>query len=294
MRFDSYHPTINFVFFVSAICFTVLFKHPVFILISYITSFVYSIKLNRIKGLVFNAALIPFIAAFAFYYSRFEHFGVTNLGQTSVGNMVTLEALLYGLAIGTIITSVIMWLSCVHAVVTADKVMYIFGRIVPKLSLFISIILRMVPKIKERASKINTAQKAIGRGPRQGNVIHRVRNAVRLLSIVTTWTMENFVESSDSMRSRGYALKGRTAFSIYRFDNRDRSLVIVIFCALTVIFAGFALDQMKILYDPQIIINPVTAFSYVFYAAYAFLCLLPVMLQIVGEFKFKRLKKRLS
>ncbi len=293
MRFDSYHPTINFVFFVSVICFTILFKHPVFIAISYVTGFVYSIKLNRIKGLVFNAVLIPFIAAFAFYYSQFEHFGVTNLGQTAIGNAVTLEALVFGLAIGTIIASVIMWLSCVHAVVTADKVIYLMGRIAPRLSLFISIILRMGPKIKERASKINTAQKAIGRGTKQGNVIRRVQNAVRLLSIVTTWTMENFVESSDSMRSRGYALKGRTAFSIYRFDNRDRGFVIVIFCAFTVILAGYALDQMRILYDPQIIINPVTSLSYVFYAAYASLCLLPIMLQIVGECKFKRLKKRL-
>ena len=32
----------------------------------------------------------------------------------------------------------------------------------------------------------------------------------------------NAIETSDSMRSRGYGLKGRTAFSIYHFTRKDK------------------------------------------------------------------------
>ena len=61
------------------------------------------------------------------------------------------------------------------------------------------------------------------------------------------------------MRSRGYSLRGRTAFSLYRFDNRDRSLVVVIFALLITILAGAALDQTHIYYDPRIIMMPATS-----------------------------------
>ena len=44
-------------------------------------------------------------------------------------------------------------------------------------------------------------------------------------------SLENAIETADSMRSRGYGLPGRTAFSIYRFDDRDKTaLAWLIFC----------------------------------------------------------------
>ena len=85
-------------------------------------------------------------------------------------------------------------------------------------------------------------------------------------------------------------MKGRTAFSIYRFDNRDRAFVIGIFSLLTIVMIGWALDQTHIYYDPQIIMMPLTLLSFVFYLAYGTLLLLPMILQIVGERKFEKLR----
>lgn len=93
------------------------------------------------------------------------------------------------------------------------------------------------------------------------------------------------------MRCRGYTLPKRTAFAIYRFDNRDRSFVIAIFVCLTILLTGDLFDQTNILYNPRIIMNRVTPLSYVFYAGYAALCLMPMALEIAGEIKFKRLRR---
>ncbi len=43
---------------------------------------------------------------------------------------------------------------------------------------------------------------------------------------MVTWSFENAVETADSMKSRGYGLPGRTAFSLYRFSRRDRLLLL--------------------------------------------------------------------
>ena len=98
--------------------------------------------------------------------------------------------------------------------------------------------------------------------------------------------LESFAESSESMKSRGYSLKGRTAFSIYRFDNRDRSFVVVLFLCLTLITMAVMFNQTNIYYDPEIIMNRVTPVSVIFYAAYAVFLLLPMGLQIAGELKY--------
>lgn len=291
MRFDNYHPALNFIYFTSVIVCTVWFNHPVFTAISYIAAFAYSVKLNGRRGLIFDLCLIPLAVLYAGFYSYYNHFGVTPLRQNFIGNSITVEAISYGLMLGVTAAAVIMWMSCVFAVVSSDKVVYLFGKVSPKLSLFLSIILRSVPRIKERARKITIAQQGIGRGPSDGNVLQRAVNVIRLVSIVITWTMENFVESAKSMKCRGYSLKGRTAFSIYRFDNRDRALVLGIFAGLTFTAMAVMFDQTFIYYNPELIMNRVTFVSVIFYAAYAVLLMLPMALQIIGEAKFERVAK---
>lgn len=291
MKFDSYHPMINLIYFVSVIFFTISFNQPVFVAIAYVSAFVYSVKLNKVKALIFNLCLIPFIGIYTAWYSYYNHFGITNLHQNIVGNEITLEAVAYGLERGVTVATVIMILSCMFAVFSSDKIVYLFGKISPKLSLFLSIILRSVPRIKQTARKINIAQKGLGRGAGQGGFIGIIRNSLRVFSILVTWTIESFMESSQSMKNRGYSLRGRTAFSIYRFDNRDRTFVIAIFLNLTLILAAWAFDQTNMYYNPMIAMNKITPVCIIFYAAYGFLFLMPMGLQIIGEIRFKYLNK---
>ena len=291
MKFDTYHPTINLIFFTAVISSAVSFMHPAFLCISFLSSFIYSVKLNGIKAFIFNFLLIPLTAVYALFYASYNHFGITVLRTNFIDNSITLESLIYGAAAGAVISSVIMWFSCVFAVVSSDKIIYLFGRISPKLSLFLSVILRTVPRVKNNFKKTAAAQQAVGKGIRSGNIFRRLINIVRIISVNVTWLLENFIESAASMKSRGYTLKGRTAFSIYRFDYRDRSFVITIFWCLTVILMGILLDQMNILYNPEIIFNRITSLSYVFYLVFAVLCLLPLILQTAGEYKFERLRK---
>ena len=283
----------NFIYFATVIAGMIVFQHPIFLLISFVCAFAYSIKRNGWKALVFNVILIPCVVAFAFYYSSYNHFGVTVLHQNMIGNNMTLESLVYGFVLGLVIAGVLIWFSCVYSVFTTDKVVYLFGKVSPRLSLFLSIILRMVPRIKKEAKKINTAQRGIGRGANQGNVFQRLRNSIRILSMLITWTIDSLTLVSESMRSRGSSLRGRKAFSIYRFDNRDRAYVITLFTCLTLIIMGVLLKQTDILYDPRIRMNPITSMSWFFYAGYGIFCLMPMGLELWTEYRFWKARKEL-
>ena len=168
MGFERCHPAVNFLYFAAVIAGTILFQHPVFLAISVVCAFLYSIKRSGWKAAIFNTVLLIFAAGFALYYSSYHHFGVTVLRQNFIGNNMTLEALVYGFVLGLSMTGVMIWFSCVHSVFTTDKVVYLFGRISPRLSLFLTILLRLVPRIKKEARRINTAQ--------QGTEGHAVQN----------------------------------------------------------------------------------------------------------------------
>ena len=293
MGFEKCHPAVNFIYFATMIAGMILFQHPIFLLISFVCAFIYSIKRNGWKALIFNAVLLPCVVAFALYYSSYTHFGVTVLQQNMIGNNMTLESLVYGFVLGFVVAGVLIWFSCVYSIFTTDKVVYLFGKVSPRLSLFLAIILRMVPRIKKEAKRINTAQQGIGRGTNQGNLWQRTRNCIRIFSMLITWTIDSLTTASESMRSRGSTLRGRKAFSIYRFDNRDRAYVVGNFACLTVIFMAVMLKQTDIIYDPRIIMMPVTTMSYVFYAGYAVFCLMPFGLELWTEYRFKKARRAL-
>lgn len=293
MGFERCHPAVNFLYFAAVIAGMIAFQHPVFLAISFLCAAAYSVKRGGLKALVFDLALLPLAVIFAFYYSSYTHFGVTVLRQNFIGNNMTLESLVYGLVLGLSAAGVMIWFSCVFSVFSADKVVYLFGRVSPRLSLFLAIGLRMVPRIKKEAGRINTARRGIGRGAGQGNLFQRLRNCIRIFSMLITWTIESLTTASESMQSRGSPLRGRTAFSIYRFDNRDRAYVIGMFACLTVTLMGVMLKQTDMIYDPRILMTPVTAMSWLFYAGYAALCLMPLGLELWTEYRFRRARRAL-
>ena len=285
MGFERCHPAVNFIYFAAVLAGMISFQHPVFLAISFICAVAYSIKRNGHKAAIFNLCLLPFIIAFAFYYSSYSHFGMTVLCQNFVGNNMTLESLVYGGVLGVTVAGVCIWFSCVFSVFTTDKVVYLFGKVSPRLNLFLAILLRMVPRIKREAKRINMAQQGIGRGVNQGNVFRRLCNGVRIFSMLITWTFDSLTVASESMRSRGSSLRGRTAFSIYRFDNRDRLLVIGMFLCLTLTMMAVLLGRTDMTYDPRIIWKNV---SPAFCIGYAVLCFMPLGLELFTEYRFRK------
>ena len=291
MGFERCHPAVNLIFFSAVIAGMILFQHPVFLVLGFFCACAYSIQRNRGNAAIFDLCLIPCAAAFALYYSSYHHFGVTVLQQNFVGNNMTLESLVYGFVVGISVAGVCIWMSCVYSVFSSDKMVYLFGTVSPRLSLFLAILLRMVPRIKKEAQKIHTAQKGIGRGIAQGSLWQRIKNAVRIFSMLITWTIDSLMTASDSMRSRGSSLRGRTAFSIYRFDNRDRLFVVALFSCLTLTLMAVILGLTDMTYDPRLIWKPISPLTILFYASYTVLCLMPLGLELWTEYQFRKARE---
>lgn len=291
MEFARYHPAINLLYFTAVLTGTILFRQPVFLCLSYVCAFLYLLKLRGLRALIPGLGLLPLALLFALWYGSYHHFGLTVLGVNFIGNQVTLESFLCGGTWAMVCVAAVLWMGCVHAVFTTDKIVYLLGRVSPHLSLYLSILLRTVPRLNKQRQRIELAQRGIGRGKGQGNIFQRMRNTLRRGSILLTWLIEGIVTTSDSMRCRGCSLRGRTAYSLYRFDGRDRSFVIGLCSLICVLLMALLLDQTMIRFAPQVVMMPITPMSCLFYAAWAALCLLPPVLELLGARRFRHLQQ---
>ena len=92
------------------------------------------------------------------------------------------------------------------------------------------------------------------------------------------------------MKSRGYGLPGRTAFSIYRFDGRDRTaLGWFCFCGFYII-SGWMAGAMEWRYYPTVKGTLTGIFPLSFQFVYLALCLTPVILNKMEDRKWKHLR----
>lgn len=190
-EFAKYHPLINFIYFTAVIVFSMIFVHPICLVTSLLCSVMYSIILNGKKALKFIAMLLPLMLISALINPAFNHEGVTVIAYLPSGNR-DVGTILYGIVAASMVATVICWFSCFNKIMTSDKFIYLFGRIIPSLSLILSMTFRFVPKFKEQLQEVSNAQKSMGRDTSEGSVFARVKNSIRILSAVITgvWKMQ--------------------------------------------------------------------------------------------------------
>ena len=155
----------------------------------------------------------------------FSHNGATILFFVN-DTRITLEALIYGIAAGVKLASVVLWFSCFNAVFDSERLIYIIGRAFPKLALVISMSLGLVPRMLRDFRSINSSLRAVEK--------RRIKRYLGAFSALFTRSMEDAIVTADSMRARGYGLKGRTFFNRFRFKTRD-AVYSLVFTALFVI-----------------------------------------------------------
>ena len=292
--FYNYHPTVNLLYFTLVIAFSMLLTHPIAQAVALVCAITYAVSVEGKKAVGFLLKFcLPMILLTAFINPAFSHEGVTILYYFSSGNPLTLESILYGVGAGVLLVTVLLWFSAFSRVMTSDKFIYLFGRVIPALSLVLSMSLRFVPKFKKQTEIVVEAQRCIGRDISTGSLWKRFKTAVLILSIMITWALENAIETADSMKSRGYGLRGRTAFSIYRMDDRDKySLIWLGFCGLF-LTVGVMLSAFGFRYFPSIRYAAFDMTTIPFYTVYFGLCATPVVLNFWEERKWKTIYSKL-
>ena len=122
----------------------------------------------------------------------------------------------------------------------------------------------------------------MGKDISEGKLFDRIHAGLNMLSILITWALENAIETSDSMRSRGYGLKGRTAFSIYHFTRKDKYVFGIMIGLFTVFTGGCMRGASYATY----------AWTILTYVSFGVFCFLPIIIDVIESVSFSRSRRK--
>lgn len=277
--FRRYHPIVNFLYFFLVVLYAMIIMHPIFLLISFLCAVIF-VVINQQK--IGSMYLVPAFVAAAIINPLFNHKGEVILLYLPGGNPLTFESIVYGVYAGVLLISMILWFRVINEVMTSDKWIYLFGRVIPSLSLLISMSLQFIPRFISIIRETATVQKYAGYSISDGSIIVKVKNCGKILSASATRIFDDAIYTSDSMKSRGYGIKKRTNYSIFRFSVRD-AVICSWFVSLGAYVAiGKISGAVKFYYFPLFTDISWSLYSITVFFAYFMLCITPVIL-IIGE-----------
>lgn len=289
--FENYNPIVITIYFLSVICILMFSHNPVFIIITFIgvTSYM-SLQHPKKKN-----------KSYIFYFILFMILSLINPIVSHNGRTVlfvvndapiTLESIIYGVVSGGGIVCAILLFRSYTIIMTIDKLLYIFGRLSPKISLIMSMGIRYVGLLRERWQKIKMTQRALGLY-NEDNIFNKIKSDLRVFSILVTWSLENGIITADSMAARGYGRKRRTFYSNHLWKRTDSVLLLVILLCPAVIIYGMISGSVTFTYYPDINMSTVTPVSVITYCAFGLLAMLPTILEMEERIRWNYLQSKI-
>lgn len=289
--FSSYYPLAQLIYFVSVLSVTMFIMNPLFLIISFICASVYILYSFGISRLLHMLSLTIITSIMIIIINPLiSHKGITKLFILPDGNAMTMEALIFGIGAAIMLSAVMAWFYSINRIFTSDRVIWVFGRISPKLGLFLSMTMNFIGKFRIRLKQVRAALYPLGRDISSGKKTKRLRNGIRILSIMIQWSLENSVDTADSMKSRGYGTAKRTFYSVFR--PRARDIIVIIFsiiisAGIFVLHKSGAADYSYYPYF-ELVIN--SAADILCFVSYLILCLMPLIIDFREDCHWKYIR----
>lgn len=280
--FDTSHPAVPCGYFALAVLIAMCSMQPVLIGISFTSAFSLCMCVRGARATLSGLRWqLPVLLVIAVFNPLFSASGSTELFRLGT-RAVYAESLFYGACMGGLFVSTVLWFQAASAVLTFDKVMVLFGSAAPVVALMLSMCMRLVPRFVRKGGDIARCMRIVGRGG-------GLRGRLRMSTVLMGWSMEDSLETADSMRARGWgAVPRRTTYARYRFTGSDALALACIgaLALLAAVCAAAAVSQYA--FYPRMS-RLVVWWGYLPYAA---LMLLPTALHALERLSWTRAEKR--
>ncbi len=281
--FELIHPGLQLTYFAVVLVLTMTAMQPVLLTISFISALLFSFCVRgwqtTLKTLVILLPLVIICAVINPLFAMMGSSEVVRFGQ----HAIYLESIIFGLCMGMMLASVILWFSCASKILSTDKVLAVLGGVLPVVGLMISMAMRLVPQFTERGKLIGSVAESVT-SARPLTKRDHITSRLRIVSVLMGWSLEESLQSADAMKARGWgATNKRTGYKRYRFAAFDlfASLALALLVITCSVLAFVACSQFH--FYPTMS----TLTLWWGYIPYALLMLLPLVVRIVEDLRFK-------
>ena len=239
----TFHPFVSFFYYVGAATLVMLYKHPVFLLVGAILLVLFNYQLDQGKTLKRWFMMLIFLSVLFLIMNPLTNHRGTHILFYVHNNPIMLEAIIQGIILALSIFAIMTLFTTYNLVITADKFLFLFSRWLPQWALLTMLSMRFVPLLRRRLREIETVQKGKGLSVTEGKLKSRAKNGILLVQILLTWSLEEAIQTADSMAARGYGIKKRSKYTPYKMVLTDWLAIIYMIIIAAIGLAGWWLGD---------------------------------------------------
>ena len=157
---DRFHPVVQGLYFAAIIVFTMAVMHPVYLVLALVGAFSYHVYLRgwhvALRSLAWQLPILLLVAVANPFFSPSGSTELFLIGERAIYQ----ESLIYGLCMGAMLVSMVIWLSNAAAVMSFDKIVMLVGSRMPTIGLMLSMSARLMPTLVHRGREIRLVAEA--------------------------------------------------------------------------------------------------------------------------------------
>lgn len=249
---QSIHPFVMFFYYSCVSFFAMFFNHPIFLIAGCLSLLAVNLAHDSMQAVKQWAPMMIIMALLISLINPFINSRGTHIFFYFRGKQVTLEATLYGIVSSMSLIMILMLFISLNAVLNGNKLLYIFSRILPKTAFLVMLSIRFVPLLRRRLTEIQDVQRLKGMTVRQGTIRNRAKSGMSIMQILLAWSLEEAIETADSMKARGYGTGKRSPYIPYRITKMDRNWLVYLVLFFIISIVGGFLGYGKIIIFPQL------------------------------------------
>lgn len=250
--FQGYHPFVLFFYYVSVGILAMFVNHPIFLLTACLLLVCVNIVHDGGKALRQWTPMLIGMSTFIILLNPFINSRGTTILFYFRGKQVTLEATMYGVVMSLSLVLILLMFMSFNYVLNGNKFLFVFSKILPKTAFLTMLVIRFVPLLKRRFDEIKDVQRVRGMVLTEGTIRDRMKNGLSMMQVLLTWSLEEAIETADSMKARGYGLGKRSPYVPYKMATRDKRGIVILVLLLAISLAGGFLGYGKIVIYPEL------------------------------------------
>ncbi|MGX7264144.1 energy-coupling factor transporter transmembrane component T [Enterococcus crotali] len=225
--FRQSHPLVISCYYIVILLIVMSSTNPVIIGACFLGSLL--LQLLNLKGKSKKIVLYPLIFCLVITITNplFVHRGATILFFL-FNKPITMEAFVYGFFMGLMIVTVIYLFQNFQTSVESEQFFYLFGKRFPKTVMILTLVFRFIPLLQQYFQELNQVQKTVQR-TQKSSFKERAAYGFDLFGNLFSWSLENAMDTADSMKARGYGSKTKSSRLSYSWRKTDTLWLILIF-----------------------------------------------------------------
>jgi energy-coupling factor transport system permease protein len=236
--FNQYHPLIIFIYYIGALILVMTMLHPYFIIMAFCLIVTVHFVTDKFKTLKQWLFIMVTTGIFMIIVNPLFNERGRVLVLEVFDHRVTLEALLSGGMAALSLVCVIALFVSYHEVMTPNKLFFLFSKFLPQFAVLFMLTMRFIPLMRRRIVEISAIQESKGISVKNGQLKEKIKAGFFYIQLLVTFSLEEAIQTADSMKARGYGHGKRSSYDYFRFKRQDAYAVIYLIILFCVVLIG--------------------------------------------------------